>query len=364
MKLKVMMMSEVLLMKRQIKIRIKMMMMMSLKRNRMRKKVKNVLVKTRMLMKKVKKNMMMMIIIALILPTLMMKEHNHTPTIMKYLKKERMLLIQRKKIPLILNIKKMILKSTSSHSISSNFGNQFLVNSPNAFLTGTIPENTDKEITSMMDIEIQQDVPLVQNKPLHEVKVFVIPETTQQPPSTPPASPRPATEDPVALVINFEVLKHEVSVKKEEYKDFIQETVVNEVKNQLSKILSKAVSNFATPVIQNTIKESLEQTPVVSAKSSSQPQSSYAIAESLTEFKLMKILMEKIKKSPKIPKKDWFKDYLKLEVLDPEWNTVKTVDDTPKQPWFNQMVQAMKPPLIFDELMSTPIDFLAFANHL
>ncbi|GJU76715.1 hypothetical protein Tco_1273785 [Tanacetum coccineum] len=44
-------------------------------------------------------------------------------------------------------------------------------------------------------------------------------------------------------------------------------------------------------------------------------------------------------------------------------NTVKTIDDSPEQPWFNEMIQAEKPPLIFDELMSTPIDFLAFAMN-
>ncbi|GKC56493.1 hypothetical protein Tco_1084091, partial [Tanacetum coccineum] len=33
--------------------------------------------------------------------------------------------------------------------------------------------------------------------------------------------------------------------------------------------------------------------------------------------------------------------------------------------WFNEMVQAEKPPLMFNELMSTPIDFFAFSmNHL
>ncbi|GKE59712.1 hypothetical protein Tco_1510079, partial [Tanacetum coccineum] len=99
--------------------------------------------------------------------------------------------------------KSEFLQSTSSHSISSNFGNQFLVNSPNASLIGTIPENTDTEITSMMDIVIQQDVPLVQNEQFHEVKVCVIPERTQQPPSTPPL---PAKEDPAAPVINLKAV--------------------------------------------------------------------------------------------------------------------------------------------------------------
>ncbi|GJX26290.1 hypothetical protein Tco_0232586 [Tanacetum coccineum] len=42
-----------------------------------------------------------------------------------------------------------------------------------------------------------------ENEPFHEVKVSFIPELTQQPPSTPPL---PATEDPAALVINFEAI--------------------------------------------------------------------------------------------------------------------------------------------------------------
>nr|GFA17568.1 hypothetical protein [Tanacetum cinerariifolium] len=65
----------------------------------------------------------------------------------------------------------------------------------------------------------------------------------------------------------------------------------------------------------------------------------------------------------KISKKDWFKDSPKLEELDPNWNTVKTFDDTPKQPWLNEMIQAQKPPLTFDKLMSTPMDFSAFSMN-
>ncbi|GJS56741.1 hypothetical protein Tco_0651525 [Tanacetum coccineum] len=61
-----------------------------------------------------------------------------------------------------------------------------------------------------------------------------------------------------------------------------------------------------------------------------------------------------------ILKKDWFKDSPKPEVLDPDWNTVKIIDDASEQSWFNEMVQAEKPPLTFDELMSTPIDFSVF----
>nr|GEZ75565.1 hypothetical protein [Tanacetum cinerariifolium] len=50
---------------------------------------------------------------------------------------------------------------------------------------------------------------------------------------------------------------------------------------------------------------------------------------------------------------------------DPEWNEGKLVDDGPEQSWLNDMAKATKPPLTFDELMHTAIDFSAFAmNHL
>nr|GFA17480.1 reverse transcriptase domain-containing protein [Tanacetum cinerariifolium] len=67
---------------------------------------------------------------------------------------------------------------------------------------------------------------------------------------------------------------------------------------------------------------------------------------------------------PNIRKKDWFKDSPKPDVLDLEWNTVKAIDDTHEQPWFNQMVQARKPPLTFDELMNYGKDVALGIKHL
>ncbi|GKA72213.1 hypothetical protein Tco_0778429 [Tanacetum coccineum] len=46
-----------------------------------------------------------------------------------------------------------------------------------------------------------------------------------------------------------------------------------------------------------------------------------------------------------------------------EGNTVNATDDGLGQTWFNEMVNAEKPPLTFDELMSTPIDFTAFSMN-
>nr|GEU33921.1 hypothetical protein [Tanacetum cinerariifolium] len=61
----------------------------------------------------------------------------------------------------------------------------------------------------------------------------------------------------------------------------------------------------------------------------------------------------------------WFKQPLRPPTLNPEWNTDKVADDGPEQPWLQDLLNAEKPPLTFDDLMSTPIDFSTFAmNHL
>ncbi|GKC67423.1 hypothetical protein Tco_1100021 [Tanacetum coccineum] len=87
--------------------------------------------------------------------------------------------------------------------------------------------------------------------------------------------------------------------EKKRYIDLIEKLVKaiinDEVKTQLPQILPKAVSDFATPVITSTVNESIEN--IVLAKSSSQPQSTYEAATSLTEFELKKILLDKMQKS-------------------------------------------------------------------
>ncbi|GKA70810.1 putative reverse transcriptase domain-containing protein [Tanacetum coccineum] len=71
--------------------------------------------------------------------------------------------------------------------------------------------------------------------------------------------------------------------------------IKEQVKDQLRQILSKEVSNFAPPVIEELIKESRDE--VTLEKVSSQPHSTYEAASTLTEFELKKILIDKIEKS-------------------------------------------------------------------
>ncbi|GKF08630.1 hypothetical protein Tco_0042854 [Tanacetum coccineum] len=71
--------------------------------------------------------------------------------------------------------------------------------------------------------------------------------------------------------------------------------IKEQVKDQLPQILPKEVSNFAPPVIEKLIKESRDE--VTLEKVSSQPQSTYEAASTLTEFELKKMLLDKMEKS-------------------------------------------------------------------
>ncbi|GJS30791.1 hypothetical protein Tco_0491411 [Tanacetum coccineum] len=86
----------------------------------------------------------------------------------------------------------------------------------------------------------------------------------------------------------------------------VRTVIREEVKTQLPKILPKAVLAFATPVIERNVTKSLEA--VVLARSSSQPKSTYEAAASLSEYELIKILLDKMEESKSHLRDDYKKD--------------------------------------------------------
>nr|GEW00891.1 hypothetical protein [Tanacetum cinerariifolium] len=71
-------------------------------------------------------------------------------------------------------------------------------------------------------------------------------------------------------------------------------------------ILPQVVSDFATPVIEKNVTESLEA--AVLARSSSQPKSTYEAATSFSEFELIKVIIEKMEKNKSYDKSDYKKE--------------------------------------------------------
>nr|GEV14651.1 hypothetical protein [Tanacetum cinerariifolium] len=128
-------------------------------------------------------------------------------------------------------------------------------------------------------------------------------------------------------------------------------------------------------------RESLED--VVLTKSSSQPKSTYEASASLSEYELMKILLDKMEESKSHLRadckrklynalvesyntdKDLFNTYETRTTLtpDPDWNKKQQVEFRPPQTWISVTARVEKPPTSFDELMDTPIDFSAFVMN-
>ncbi|GJS97064.1 hypothetical protein Tco_0804032 [Tanacetum coccineum] len=109
-------------------------------------------------------------------------------------------------------------------------------------------------------------------------------------------------KDPLHTQVTSLVNEHldtRLGETREEFMNFLSESLTarikEQVKDQLPQILPKEVSNFTPPVIEKLIKESRDE--VTLAKVSSQPQSTYKAASTLTEFELKKILLDKMEKS-------------------------------------------------------------------
>ncbi|GJV30698.1 hypothetical protein Tco_1387146 [Tanacetum coccineum] len=161
-----------------------------------------------------------------------------------------------------------LLLSNSNHSVSSTFGNQFLNISPNVSLIGTIYENTDAEITSLMDIEILHVVPNIQQDPLHEIPVSVISTPTTLPTTPPPITSPPATTTRAPLPPSFEpetltaalqrlsVLEQEVQeLKHFNQSDFIYEAIKTQVPAAVNKYLGSTLGDTLQKALQKHTEE-------------------------------------------------------------------------------------------------------------
>ncbi|GJW37071.1 hypothetical protein Tco_0059991 [Tanacetum coccineum] len=210
-----------------------------------------------------------------------------------------------------------------------------------------IPQ-TDAEIVSPLDVHVHHEVPRTQVHTLLTIPVSVIPESSPvftnipqsshtfipTPIQTTPTPPRTIeTTNPLSNLLDFTsvfrfnnritTLEKEVAdLKKDplhtqvtslvdshldtrlgetrqEFMKFFSESLTakikEQVKDQLPQILPQEVSNFAPHVIEKLIKELRDE--VTLAKASSQPQSTYKDASTLTEFELKKILLDKMEKS-------------------------------------------------------------------
>ncbi|GJZ90944.1 hypothetical protein Tco_0662871 [Tanacetum coccineum] len=173
-----------------------------------------------------------------------------------------------------------------SSSISSNFTEK-LLNLENVY-------PADYGIASLMDTTVCHEEPSGHKSTIFTIPIMEIPTTIPLPPHF--FNPFPNKQHQLQ---HQPLQKEEAQARKQEYIDLVDSSVRTiireEVKTQLPQVLPKAVSNFATPVIDRNVTESLEA--AVLAMSSSKPKSTNEAVASLSEYELTKILLDKMEKS-------------------------------------------------------------------
>ncbi|GJQ97061.1 hypothetical protein Tco_0008200, partial [Tanacetum coccineum] len=305
-----------------------------------------------------------------------------------------------------------------SSSVSSDFTDN-LLNFENTSLA-------DNEIASLIDTIVLHEEPSLQTSFLYTVTITVIPKitstfTTAIPSSHPSFNPLLQQETPIAseattsfpALLDFSlVFRFNKRITNLE-KDLSEMKQVDQYECREEALSDKREYIDLIDTSQN-VTESLEA--VVLAKSSSQPKSTYEAAASLSEFELIKILMDKIEEHKSYLRADYKREL--YDALVKSYNTDKDLFDTygevftlkrsqddkdkdqypsagsergtkrrksskdaesyrdpkskeskqhvdfrPPQTWISNIACAEKPPTSFDELMDTLIDFSAFVMN-
>nr|GEY93007.1 hypothetical protein [Tanacetum cinerariifolium] len=253
-----------------------------------------------------------------------------------------------------------------SSSISSDFVNQFY-NLDNAPLV-------DNEIVSMMNVKVPAPT---------------IPLTI--PPITPlPQQSTPTTETTTTLI---PALLYFSSLFGFDHRVFVLEKKLSQLKQvdyfaQLLETLKSQIPSMVDAQLSTRLEDSIQKafwsyTAKIKKKAQDREdkdkdKDEYPLAGSdqglkrrktskdvgppkESKSKVSKLRSSKGTKSqPKSSERDWFKKPERPLTPDSNWNARKSVDFRQPQTWISRIAQAEKPPLTFDELMRTPIDFSTY----
>ncbi|GJR61843.1 hypothetical protein Tco_1504005 [Tanacetum coccineum] len=307
--------------------------------------------------------------------------------------------------------KPILLISTSSQSVSSNYSYQFLISSPEHSLLGTVKESEDAEITSMVDVQIQQEIPVALSVPLLDVLASAIPPTpppiqtttttTAEAPSSTTVIPDSKTLSTLQLrVSDLEQEKPNEPLEKDSQKSVadIYKIKMEHAEKNKSYLKHPTHEAYYEALTESLILDeddmekakTIEDSTKKKRQNGDRDQDPYARPDQgLKKRKTSKdakpskkpnltdtdILLNQgddmgnteeklnVETAPMPDKSTWFMQPSRPPTLDPKWNKGKLVENTPAQNWLNDLANAGKPPLTFNDLMNNPIDFSAFVMN-
>ncbi|GKA27516.1 hypothetical protein Tco_0713684 [Tanacetum coccineum] len=292
--------------------------------------------------------------------------------------------------------------SSSSFSLSSDYGNQFLNISYDVSLAGIVKEPEDTKINSMVDVHLQRDIPPFLQALLLDVLISVIPKQTTLTPSTtqpttevqattslknlykPTTVPKVLKKEPANVFQSSSSqeeseydLKVKLYNKMQQNRSFLTHDKNNYLCNalinsmsldgaiakgdlDLAKVLKQKRGNDVDqdpPTDTDKEKERSRRKDVEpSKKSSTSKESSKGKTPPKASKTNKSVNIEEVVEEHVIE--------VAMDVEEPMLDDVNkdpNVDDGLEQTWFNDLVNAEKPPLTFDDLMANPIDFTKFS---
>nr|GEU62950.1 hypothetical protein [Tanacetum cinerariifolium] len=336
--------------------------------------------------------------------------------------------------------------SSSSLSVSSGFGDQFLKLSFDFSLISTVKDTTDSEINSLLEVKIQSEVPHTQYSSMLSVPVFVNFEPTKIDLS---AEALATLKTHVSFIVDNYLGSKVVDVFQKELKkhttDLIQKYSLQQFsesskKQTLTVDLEQEFEKRASEILKIKREQAeMQQMPEFTIKSTDKaddtvtdhkrtydddeddedpqggpnqvrrprgkelkslslprshpsPRKSQTVKHQLKALRLVSLLLQRNQLKNLLPRWLWMKQVMmwfmmkinhkmlinprllglqsrlvqatsKAHTPDPEWNKCQIVLDQSEQPCFNQMVNATKDPLTFNDLMATPIDFSKYVMN-
>ncbi|GJV83595.1 hypothetical protein Tco_1523493 [Tanacetum coccineum] len=248
---------------------------------------------------------------------------------------------------------------SSSLSISFGFGTHFLNLSSYVSLTGVLKDSTEAEISSLMDVHIQQETLQIYT---HRCQLRVA-----------------KLEKDVSELNKIDHSVKTLASLKSQVPTVVEHYLGSKIGDDLQK--GKKTKRRRTKESESSMKPSTtKETSKGKALTKSSKTGKSATAQELIEEPIDNVVMDDLEitanedvvndadcpqdyVAPKTNKDTWFKQPPRPPTPDPEWNKRQVVIDQPEPPWFNKMVSAIKDPLTFDELMDTPINFYKYAMN-
>ncbi|GJT39921.1 hypothetical protein Tco_0939786 [Tanacetum coccineum] len=218
------------------------------------------------------------------------------------------------------------------------YGNQFINENLDVLITDILKDLTEREIQLMVDVPIHQEDPVVQRTLLIDTVILMMQKSG-------------SFQEHEKHLDLYNALIGSIGLDEAIAKGEIDSTKVLKKRRNDDKDKDPSADPSTTDKTINA-----DETIHNAAMETEEP-----VADNVVN-------VEEQPQDDATPKRDtsiWFKQdiVVRPETPNPDWHKEPNADDALEQNWFNEMVNAAKDPITFDDMLGSTIDFTKFAKN-